>query len=177
MAPATEYIVYTAYSDGSCQPMCILYIQLIAATSHCVYTIQLLFPRCMAKDQRIFHVCILYTYRHHRGDDIIWSCLRTYITDCTSLQSDNDKMLNWTTVDLMSFKTSKCKQMIISRKKSQHVAFALSLGGQVLEIVNHYKYLGFCLLADLSWSAYSVYLHQSQKNHGHPLPTVFKQCG
>ena len=39
--------------------------------------------------------------------------------------------------------------MIISRKKSQHVASALSLGGQVLEIVNHYKYLGF---ADLSWS-------------------------
>ena len=85
-------------------------------------------------------------------------------------------MLNWTTVDLMSFKTSKCKQMIISRKKSQHVAFALSLGGQVLEIVNHYKYLGFCLLADLSWSAYSVYLHQSQKNHGHPLPTASFQA-
>ena len=42
--------------------------------------------------------------------------------------------------------------MIISRKKSQHVASALSLGGQVLEIVNHYKYLGFHLSADLSWS-------------------------
>ena len=62
---------------------------------------------------------------------------------------------------------SKCKQMIISRKKSQHVASALSLGGQVLEIVNHYKYLGFYLSADLSWSYHNtVYLHQSQKTMG-----------
>ena len=41
-------------------------------------------------------------------------------------------------VNLMSFNTSKCKQIVISRKKSQHVASALSLGGQILEIVNHY---------------------------------------
>ena len=71
---------------------------------------------------------------------------------CTPLQSDIDKILNWTTVNLMSFNTSKCKQMIISRKKSQNVAPALSLSGQVLELVNHYKYLGFYLSADLSWS-------------------------
>ena len=70
---------------------------------------------------------------------------------CTPLQSDIDKILNWTTVNLMSFNTSKCKQMIISRKKSQNVASALSLSGQVLELVNHYEYLGFYLSADLSW--------------------------
>jgi len=61
----------------------------------------------------------------------------------TPLQSDIDKILNWTTVNLMSFNTSKCKQMIISRKKSQNFASALSLSSQVLELVNHYKYLGF----------------------------------
>ena len=53
--------------------------------------------------------------------------------------------------NLMSFNSSKCKYMIISRKKSHHVASAF-LGGQVLELVDHYKYLGFHLSADLLWS-------------------------
>ena len=52
----------------------------------------------------------------------------------------------------MSFNNSKFKQ-IISRKKSQHVASALSLGGQVLKkSIIYYKYLSFCSSADLSWS-------------------------
>ena len=41
--------------------------------------------------------------------------------------------------------------MIISREKTHHVASAY-LGGQVLELVGHYKYLGFHLSAYLSWS-------------------------
>ena len=52
-------------------------------------------------------------------------------------------LIKFYTVNLMRFNTSKCKQMIISRKKSQSVASALSLSGQVLdlELVNHYEYL------------------------------------
>ena len=97
------------------------------------------------------------------ADDILLYRPIVNKADCTPLQSDIDKILNWTTVNLMSFNTSKCKQMIISRKKSQHVASALSLGGQVLEIVNHYISIWVFIYRqpDLLWS-YHI-LHQSQK--------------
>ena len=85
------------------------------------------------------------------ADDILLYMPIVNDTDCAALQSDIDKILNWTTANLMSFNSSKCKHMIISRKKSHHVASAF-LGGQVLELVDHYKYLGFHLSADLSWS-------------------------
>ena len=56
--------------------------------------------------------------------------------------------------------------MIISRKKSHRVAPAY-LGGQVLELVDHYKYLGFHLSADLSWSYHiQCICNKARKNHG-----------
>ena len=50
------------------------------------------------------------------ADDILLYMPIVNDTDCAALQSDIDKILNWTTANLMSFNSSKCKHMIISRK-------------------------------------------------------------
>ena len=99
-------------------------------------------------------------------------------TDCATLQSDIDKILNWTTANLMSFNSSKCKHMIISRKKSHLVAPAY-LGGQVLEVgtskslqVSRFSFIDRSIVV----LPHPMYLQQSQKNHGYSLlPAVLMQ--
>ena len=59
---------------------------------------------------------------------------------------------------------------------SHHVASAY-LGGQVLELVDHYTYLGFIYRQIFRGPTTFMYLQQIQKNHGHSLPAVLKQCG
>ena len=53
----------------------------------------------------------------------------------------------------MTFNASKCKCMMISRKRSRNVnSPSLTLNGSHLEVVECYKYLGLLLTSDLSWS-------------------------
>ena len=40
------------------------------------------------------------------------------------------------------FNTSKCKQMVISRKRNQYNFRTILLGNEPLELVQRYKYLG-----------------------------------
>ena len=70
-----------------------------------------------------------------------------------ALQSDIDALSNWTTRNFMTFNTTKCKFMLISRKRSHYVSTTpLSLNGCILEKVPSFKYLGIMISSDLSWS-------------------------
>ena len=73
--------------------------------------------------------------------------------DFTALQNYIDKLESWTTgVQLQPF-TSKCKFIVVSRKRTGVVPHApLMLKGQQLQQVDYFKYLGLLLSSDLSWS-------------------------
>ena len=59
----------------------------------------------------------------------------------------------WVQQNYLTLNTSiKCKSMIVSRKKSQPYPFTVTLGGQWLEQVENFKYLGVLLSSNLSFS-------------------------
>jgi len=63
------------------------------------------------------------------------------------LQTDVDKLCNWTDNNLLKFNSRKCKYMIISRKIRPTLPGALlTVNGSPLEKVKSYKYLGVWLL-------------------------------
>jgi hypothetical protein len=65
--------------------------------------------------------------------------------DFTALQNDIDKLESWTTSNLLHFNTSKCKFMVVSRKRTGVVPLPLMLKGQQLQQVDYFKYLGLLL--------------------------------
>ena len=70
----------------------------------------------------------------------------------TELQSDINLINNWTSENHLVFNTSKCKQMVISRKRNQYNFHTILLGNEALELVQRYKYLGVTITSNLSWS-------------------------
>ena len=87
------------------------------------------------------------------ADDIL-----LYRPICTSedyffLQRDIDSISNWASTNKMTFNTSKCKSMLISRKRTHCLpATPLHLNGSPLEIVSTFKYLGVLVSSNLQWS-------------------------
>ena len=87
------------------------------------------------------------------ADDILLYRPISSKEDYVALQSDIDALSNWTTRNFMTFNTTKCKFMLISRKRSHYVPTTpLSLNGCILEKVPSFKYLGMIISSDLSWS-------------------------
>ena len=87
------------------------------------------------------------------ADDILLYRPISSVDDYRALQDDIDMLSSWTTLNAMTFNTTKCKTMIISRKRNQCLPpVPLTLNGTILEVVLTFKYLGVLLSSDLSWT-------------------------
>ena len=86
------------------------------------------------------------------ADDMLLFKTITSTGDYVELQKDVDTLNNWVTTNHLSFNTSKCKYMLISRKKYPSHPPTLVIGSSTLERVYSYKYLGLRLTSTLCWS-------------------------
>ena len=87
----------------------------------------------------------------YADDLLVYKHIYSY-DDYTELQSDINLINNWTSENHLVFNTSKCKQMVISRKRNQYNFRTILLGNEALELVQRYKYLGVTITSNLSWS-------------------------
>ena len=67
------------------------------------------------------------------------------------LQVDINNISMWTSINLMSLNTEKCKCMLLTNKRSSDHP-PLLLNNQNLEQVKQYKYLGVTISSNLCWS-------------------------
>ena len=75
--------------------------------------------------------------------------------DYVDLQSDIDSLNNWVSSNHLDFNTSKCKFLLIMRKKKPSHPPLLRLQSSSLERVESIQYLGLLLSSDLSWTQHS----------------------
>ena len=77
------------------------------------------------------------------------------IEDIHHLQMDIDTISDWVNCNNLTLNPTKCKTMVISRKRNlvkPHAQFTLN--SSPLEQVETFKYLGILLSSDLSWSSH-----------------------
>ncbi len=88
------------------------------------------------------------------ADDILLYRPITSSSDYVMLQDDVNAIQNWVDLNYMTLNPSKCKFMLISRKRNGNISphIPISLNGLALESVPVFKYLGLMLTSDLSWS-------------------------
>ncbi len=76
-------------------------------------------------------------------------------SDYHSLRDDIAAIETWLSDNSLQFNASKCKYMIISRRRTPVTPTPpLLLNGTPIERVETYKYLGLLLTTDLSWSTH-----------------------
>ena len=73
--------------------------------------------------------------------------------DYYHLQLDINKLCTWTDNNLLRYNSTKCKYMVISRRKQPTLpSTSLFVNDSPMERVNSYKYLGVWLNSSLTWS-------------------------
>jgi len=72
--------------------------------------------------------------------------------DFHQLQHDISLVENWVKCNHLTLKSTKCKNMVISRKRTPSLPQHVTLGGSDLERVQCFKYLGLLLPANLSFT-------------------------
>ena len=72
--------------------------------------------------------------------------------DYQKLQDDIHSISEWVSANHLHLNVSKCKTMLISRKRTCLEAPPLLINGRTLKQVECFKYLGLLLTSDLSWS-------------------------
>ena len=86
------------------------------------------------------------------------------VKDFVSVQENINTIWEWSQQNALTLNPTKCKFMMISRKKNSLLPPApLHLGGRLLECVNSYKYLGVHLSSDLSWSNHTQHVSVKAK--------------
>ena len=88
------------------------------------------------------------------ADDILLHKVVSTEADISNLQRDLCQLNTWVKANLLTLNPSKCKSMIISRKRNPIKLAPLTLDGTPLEQVTAFKYLGILLSSDLSWSSH-----------------------
>ena len=71
--------------------------------------------------------------------------------DFTLLQTDLDNLSDWAARSCLSFNPTKCKFMVVTRKRNPAIPPVVTLGCHTIARVYQYTYLGVTLSADLSW--------------------------
>ena len=90
---------------------------------------------------------------HMFADDVLLYQIIDSPEDFVSVQENINRVFDWSTQNALSLNCTKCKSMIISRKKTSiQPVFPLHLNGNPLESVTSFKYLGVYISSDLSWS-------------------------
>lgn len=97
------------------------------------------------------------------ADDILLYKSITATDDFSCLQNDVSHIQSWSSFNALTFNSSKCKQMLLSRKRKPTVCIPMVLNGQPLQIVNSYKYLGIIISSDLRWSTHIQYICNKAK--------------
>ena len=80
------------------------------------------------------------------ADDIVLYRIITSPSDYVQLQQDIDSLSTCVAVKHLQFNATKCRQMLITRKRSHSL-----VDGTALIRVYEYKYLGVVITSDLSW--------------------------
>ena len=86
------------------------------------------------------------------ADDMLLYRRITSPVDFNIPQSDVDVVNNWVNENRLCFNTTKCKYMLITRKKRPMHPPAILINGMPIDMVDSYKYLGLLISSDLSWS-------------------------
>jgi hypothetical protein len=73
-------------------------------------------------------------------------------SDCTLLQSDLSKLVDWSEAWLMHFNVKKCVSMAVTRKRTMvRPPKPYNIKNRSLQEVTEAKYLGITVTSDLSW--------------------------
>ena len=100
------------------------------------------------------HVSFVASPRLHVfADNVLLYQIIDSPEDFVSVQENINRVLDWSSQNALTLNCTKCKSMVISRKKkSIQSGFPLHLNGDPLESVTSFKYLGVYISSDLSWS-------------------------
>ena len=97
------------------------------------------------------------------ADDILLYHPISIPEDLEHLQNDVDRLQAYASANYMTFNASKCKFMLVSRKRQHiHPNPSICLNGSPLELTPTFKYLGLLISSDLSWSDHIVTFVQGQ---------------
>jgi len=86
------------------------------------------------------------------AEDLLLFCPTKIQEDYHHLQDDILTIEDWVNSNYLTLNPTKCKYMVVSRKRYPSVPVSLMLGGTEMEKVDCFKYLGLLLCSDMSFS-------------------------